>query len=822
MNQWYLSAWFLTGSTLSALLCAQSIAAQVVPDSTLSARERSQVSGNPNFQIDGGARRGGNLFHSFQQFSVSTGGSAYFNNAADVQNIFSRVTGRAISNIDGLIRANGTANLFLLNPNGILFGPNASLNIGGSFMASTANSINFADNFQYSATNPQSVPLLTISVPIGLQFGQNSKGIRVVGEGHSLTAQDPVFAPLIRGTTQGLQVPSGKTLALVGGDVALEGGTLMAEGGRIELGSVEQGYVSLSSAPFGWILDYRNVPSFKDIQLFQGSLVDASGMPPGSIFLQGNYISLRDGSVILLQNQSSQSGGEIRVNASESLEVSGTTPNARITSNLISQTLGNGNGGGITISAERVAVRDGGQIMANTFSSGNGGDLTLDASQSVRLIGVSPVNPLATSNIAAVTYNSGNAGNVTVSTRQLTILNGGVFVSTSFGPSGTGNSGNVTVNASEIVEVSGVEPIFRQPSILSAGAGNAGAGASLTINTSRLVVRSGGSVNTATLADGRAGNLIVNASSVEVSGQVRGSLNRLSSIGSFARLTDVILQQLFGLPPVPTGGSGDVTINTGRLSVTDGAVIDVRNDGPGNGGTLRVNVNSIVLESQGSITAETISGEGGNINLNVRDLLLLRNNSQITASASGSGNGGNITINTSSLVAIPNENSDIRANSVNARGGNVITSVAGMFGIQFRSQGTALSDITATGANSALNGTVQLNVEATNPTSGLVELPTAVVDVSRLVAQGCPANQGNSFTITGRGGLPPTPEQQLDDNAEWQDRRRLTVAQQTNPAREVRSQRLDGSTQTLHPASDRPITEATGWQVSPTGGCYYP
>jgi filamentous hemagglutinin family protein len=645
------SIWLFTSFTGCYLGNNNSLQAQITPDNTVN----TQVNTNNNVtEINGGTQAESNLFHSFQNFSVATGETAFFNNNLDIKNIISRITGANISNIDGLIRANGNANLILINPNGINFGGNASLDIGGSFLGSTADSVVFADGIVFSAKDTQANPLLTISVPLGLQMGQNSGEINVSGEGHNLSVADPLFSPIIFGQRSGLRVQPGETLGLVGKGINLNGGTIAAPGGRVELGSVAAGIVNLNFADLNLSLSYENSTVLDNIQLRSQTLVDATGtelIPGGSIQIQGKQLTLSDGSLLLVQNLAQQEAGEIKVNTSESVIISGTNNNGTIRSSLTNETLGIGKGGNIQVNTRQLTVDQGATIVAKTLSPGTaaGGNVNINAIDSVKVIGSNSINPNATSSIVAASFGAGDGGNNTITTNFLNTQAGGTVAATAFN---TGNGGDIKITANKI-ELVGIDPIVFAPSAVTAstlGTGNAG---NLTIDTATLTLREGGRIDASTAAIGNAGSITINATDfVQVSDTVPESLNP-SLIASSANILDPSLQQLLGLPPIPSGNSGEVNINTPQLNVTDGGLITTRNDGLGNSGNIRINADSIFLNNNGGITSQigvrpnTSSSNGSDFPEN----LSFDNNSSLNSAQNSTDiQGGSIDITTQELL----------------------------------------------------------------------------------------------------------------------------------------------------------------------------
>ncbi|OUC11694.1 MAG: filamentous hemagglutinin [Alkalinema sp. CACIAM 70d] len=786
----------ILGLAFGLSLCgARFTLAQVVTDGTLPTTVTT-----PNmldFTIDGGARSGGNLFHSFSQFSVPTGGSAFFNNALDVQNIFARVTGGTASNIDGLLKANGTANLFLLNPSGILFGPNASLNLGGSFIGTTANSVKFADGTKFSAVN-SGPPLLTMSAPIGLQMGQSSGPITVQNTGHQVTVG--FFAPADRSQNPpGLQVGAGQTLTLIGNAVNFDGGLITtAGGGHLEVGSVSDGAVKLNASPQGLVGDYSAVQQFNNILFNHQSLLDASGSG-GSIQVQGQNISFANGSGALLQNLGFQQPAQgMTLQATGNLSLGGTTANGLLNSFIQIDNLGLTSPGDMNVSAAQLLLKDGANVHNWTFTPATGGNINVNVAGAIEVDGFVPFVPSAVSSITAITLGAGQAGNVTVSTNSLRILNSG---SVSVLTAGSGAGGTLKVNAQDLVEIAGTNPLTTLSSNIIGSASGTGNAGNTVISTTRLVVRDSGILGSSAVAKGAAGNVTVNASeSVEVSGQAARSILP-ARIASTAEILDPITQAVLQLPAIPDANAGSLTINTPNLRITNGGFVTVKADGPGSAGNVRINAGSTILNHQGRITAAAASGEGGNIFI-TGDTLLLRHGSVISATAGGTGNGGNVTINAPIILGL--ENSDIIANATKGRGGNISITTQGILGLKFRDRLTPENDITAS-SEFGVSGNVQVNTIGTDPNARLTELPVSVTDPSQKIATGCTPNQGSQFIATGRGGIPQNPNQQVAGDRTWNDLRDLSAY------------RSHASTVAASSVPQSPLIQASGFERNADG-----
>jgi filamentous hemagglutinin family protein len=753
--------------------------AQIKADDTLSTKV--QTSEQLEFIINNGKQVGGNLFHSFKEFSVPERGKALFANNSNVKNIIIRVTGGLISYINGLIQTKGSANLFLINPNGIIFGSNASLNINGSFIASTASKVLFAGDNQFSASNPRIPPLLTENVPIGLQFGVTAQPIQ------------------INGST--LKVLPGETLAMLGGDIFINGGKLSAPTGRIELGSVaDNSLVTLTPITKGWVLGYANLQNFKDIQVTEKSIVDISGEGNGVIQLYGKKIAIINKSELGGATTGNKPGQPLAIKASESVELSGDS------SRLFTLTINTGAGGNITIETKKLFVHEGGVIEATTLGSGQGGSLTIDASESIEILGNRKSFSRLSVRTTSTKKDAGNAGKMQISTKNLILGNGGQITTSTLG---SGNGGTLKIDASDSIEASGrivvrntaAKRAFNFPSGLfseSIGGGTVpttGKGGDLIVNTQRLVVKNGATISVATIdnSQGDAGildiiapdSVIVTGTGIDKNGQTAPSSLFAASEGS--------------------GSAGNLRINTGTLTVRDGAEVSVSSKGSGSAGNLTISANTIRL-NQGRLTAETNAGEGANIKLQDLDLLLLQNQSLISAQAFNNANGGNIDIIAPNgfVVAAPNQNNDIVANAFQGQGGQINITSNGIFGIAERSSTPAntTNDIDAS-SEFGSSGTINLNTAEADPSRGLVELPSNLVDPSEQISTAC--NPGNrqsqsSLVATGRGGLPPSPYESLDSSEVWRD---VQLPRQ-----------LAQSSVTVSPEK---IVEAQGWIVNKNG-----
>ena len=649
---------YLLGFTFSNSTSAQ----EITPDGTTNTTVNSDGSGN--FDIGQGDRAGNNLFHSFDNFSVPTNGSAVFNNATDISNIFNRVTGGNISNIDGLIRANGSANLFLINPAGIMFGSNARLDIGGSFLGTTADSILFEDG-EFS-TNLDNPPLLTINAPIGLNLRDNPNGI-----------VNNSFAPNDAGEFVGLEVEPGNNLTLIGGDIDFDGGEVTARGGRVELGGLSSAG-TIAIEPNG-SLTFPTDVARANVTFTNFSVIDVVAEGGGNISVNANNISINgffsqlqagisadstsadalagdivlnatgtvnisDGAILSNDTFGVGDAGRIQIASGNAVELTG----GSAISNIV-RTGATGNSAGIIIDANSLSLSEGSSIDTSTFAQGNAGAIEIQTVGETLLNGNSNIF----SNVEPDAI--GNSQGITMNAASFSLTEGSSINAITFG---RGNAGDISIEAAESVALSDSSFVFSQ-----VGSNGEGRGGDIAVNTDNLSLTNGSQITAAVFGQGNAGSVTVDAQEITFEG-INSETSRPTGI-----INDVELSA--------TGNAGNIIINTEQLSLIDGATIASDVVGAGDAGNIQINAAGSVIISgltefagneevsattrfsgiTSTIIGADVVGNAGNIQINAGSLTLA-DEGVISSSTFGRGNAGNISINAEEAVILSN-NGDI-------------------------------------------------------------------------------------------------------------------------------------------------------------------
>ena len=812
-----------------SLLTVQPVQADVIADTTLP--NPSIVLSGELILIEGGTRpqNGANLFHSFAEFSIDTDESAYFSNPNGVERIFSRVTGNNKSEILGTlgILDSGNADLFFLNPNGVIFGRDARLDINGSFIVSTADAIGFSDRGVFSAVLPEESALLAINPNVFL-FNTSPNMPLVRGE--------------IKHQSESFDVLNGETLGLLGGSIAIDGGRIQAPNGRIELGSVDGGStVSLLSIndQYQFAYDPALISNFQDINFSNKAYVQVRGQGRGSIQIVGESITLAERSYIgssVSEGVNQASAGQILVTAQARVQLKN--------SNISSELTNSGDttyGTDVEVVANQIIVNTGSEISSYlTNGSGRGGNVVLHA-QDIHVSGQSAGGGDSTILSSIRGSSTGIAGNLDITTDNLRIEGRG-RVATTFSSSDEGQAGNLTVRAEDTIEIRGEKA--RLVADVARGV-TSGRGGNLLLDTSQLLIADGARISTSLLnstnSEATAGTLTINADEITIMSDgpeedwtflVRGNSDRGNFTGILSESNDGNTQS-----------AGPITITANVLEINNGGIaataeaLDAQTRS-GAGGDIEITADRLMLNN-GSILTGTSATEGGDITLEIADLLFLENNSRVSTSAgqiSAGGDGGNIIIEIPNgfITALPQSNSDISANAFGGAGGDIMLQAQGIAGLVFRSRKNLIqqlgtddpiqlnpenlqtNDMTAfSQVNSDLSGELsgRFNFVPSSPR----ELPSGLADASNQIEQTiCRATQGSEFLVTGQGGVLPSPREQFRSEDLWEDWRLMDIAEVPS---EERPTNPSMGYAVANPSYEQTpqLIEAQSWQTTPNG-----
>ncbi len=628
---------------VGASLCAAGMLhAEVITDGSLGA---AGALPGPAFQIPAGLgkKAGANLFHSFSKLNLGSGESATFSGPADVQHIFARVTGGTASSIDGMLRSTiSGANFYFLNPKGVLFGPNASIDVSGSFAVVTGDHIALSDGTRFNATPGPDDATLTSAPPAAFGFLPANAG--------------PIE---FQGTT--LTAAAGTTLSFIGGAVQMTNATLntnsvVIRGGRLVMDNSR--IAATLQTP-----DHRvDIKLQQSLAMTAGSTIQADAVGPVAsdavVDIAAPQMALSGFSSITSNATDVTRGANIRITA-DTLDLSAGA-------HVDALTFAPGEGGDIDVIGRDVTVRDFGTgITALAIAGGLGGNVRLTLTGQLFLtegavIQTSTFGPARAGNIAIVAQNvtatggsslttgiiadsspdaTGAAGDVALTVVQHLELAAGARLSSDTFGSGAG--GTVSVSAASASILGGGVAAFTAISTETQSPLGGGPGGMIRLRIGGpLVITGGGQITATTTGSGSGGGIDIAAGSVFISGA--GAI-------AFPGIAARTLNTTVG------GASGDVRMSVaGLLDLVAGGKIAVSTGGTGAGGSADITAGEISVSGDTSqITAATSAalngGAGGNLTIHT-PLLRVSDLGKISASTAGPGAGGSLDITAQHLV----------------------------------------------------------------------------------------------------------------------------------------------------------------------------
>ena len=570
-----------------------------------------------------------NLFHSFSQFNINTNQTVIFDGPTDIakssiHNILARVTGGDVSRIQGILDTLDmpNANFFLMNPNGVIFGPGARLDVAGSFAVTTANEIVLAEGAIFAATTDPIDCVLATASPVTFGF------------------LDPTPRAVQVDQAQ-LNVPEGKTLSIIAGDVNITNSTLSAPGGRMNIVSAgSEGTINLDVNDLDTQVEFDPDTLRGNVAVSESSNVNIDGDGGGILAINSNDLIVSSSSITAFTTGLNQIHGQIAIDLTGDLLMSGSESIRVLTGdNGISVLIGNHG------------------IQAGTLALGDGAHIHINA-QNVEMVGASSIDVFSSA--------EGHAGNIDIHANDQVMLTGYRGITSTVANSGDG--GHIHIHAQQEISIFGeFDPTGQSAlsisSIVNPFSQATGTGGNITLHTNNFQVANFGpvAVTALTVGPGDSGNVTIEGPSDEET--ISANTVSIGDSQSFFPSTIAVVSAQF-VPDVEPGASGDLVINTQSLELVHGGVINTSTSSSKNGGNITITATEIFLDNDEfispipnsaggggtAIAASAFSeGDAGNIDITTTQLEIL-NGAEITASTAGAGQGGNIDIDAQEIL----------------------------------------------------------------------------------------------------------------------------------------------------------------------------